>query len=65
MSEILLTPAQVCERLQISRKTLERLCLSRALGFVRVGGRYRFRESALAFYLGRSERLPLPSRVAA
>jgi excisionase family DNA binding protein len=36
--ESLLTPHDVCERLKISRKTLQRLCATRALGFVRVGG---------------------------
>jgi excisionase family DNA binding protein len=65
VTEKLLTPAQVCEQLQISRKTLQRLCATRALGFVRVGGSVRFRESAITYYVGKAERLPVPSRVAA
>jgi excisionase family DNA binding protein len=58
----LFTPHEVCAQLQISRKTLQRLCDSRAIGFLRVGIQLRFRESAVAFYISKAERLPVPQR---
>jgi len=64
-AERLLTPDQLCDRLQISRKTLQRLCASRAIGFVRVGTQLRFRETAVAFYVAKAERLPMPQKIAA
>ncbi len=54
----LLTPDDVCSRLQISRKTLQRLTGGRQIGFIRVGNQVRFRETALDLYLTRRELIP-------
>jgi excisionase family DNA binding protein len=47
----LLTSEQVCEFLQISPKTLQRLRLRRSLSYIRVQGQIRFRQSVLENYI--------------
>jgi len=51
----LLTPKQVCERLAVSRRTLQRLTDERLISFVRVGGQVRFRESVVELYVTKEE----------
>lgn len=50
-SDSLLTPEQVCERLAVCRKTLQRICNAKQIAFVRVGGSIRFRPSAVEYYI--------------
>ena len=50
-----LTSRDVCALLKISSKTLERLRKKRALNFVRLGGAYRFRRSAVDLFLSQRE----------
>lgn len=60
VSTQLLTPAQVCAKLAISRKTLQRMCQNSHLSFLRVNGSYRFRETAIELYITRQERIAKP-----
>jgi excisionase family DNA binding protein len=60
MSDNLLTPSVVCQRLSISRRTLQRFTDSGRILFVRVGAQIRVPESALAEHLKRNTRLPAP-----
>jgi excisionase family DNA binding protein len=58
--EEFLTSRDVCALLKISSKTLERMRKRRALNFVRVGGAYRFRRSALDLFLAQREVMASP-----
>jgi len=51
--EKLLTKAEVCEMLQISRATLDRIVASGELVALRVGAQVRFEKNTLLLYLGR------------
>jgi excisionase family DNA binding protein len=58
--EKFLTTRDVCAALKISPKTLERLRKRRALNFIRVGGAYRFRRSAINLFLSQREVMASP-----
>jgi excisionase family DNA binding protein len=58
----LLTPKQVCAQLAVSRKTLQRLTNDREIGFIKVGGQVRFRDTALAVFLTKNEELARPPK---
>ncbi len=53
----LLTPAEVCQILNISKKTLDRMRLQRppAISYVRVRGGFRYRRAAVDAYVCRNE----------
>jgi len=53
----LLTPAEVCQFLNISTKTLDRMRLERppAISFVRVRRGYRYRRGAVEAFVARHE----------
>jgi hypothetical protein len=56
-TDVLLTPADVCLRLRISRKTLQRMnhgCPP-AISYVKTRGGYRYRRAALEFYISQHE----------
>jgi len=49
----LLTKTEVCEALQISRATLDRIVAAGEIEALRIGGQVRFSQQALYCYLGR------------
>ena len=53
----LLTPAEVCLLLSISKKTLDRLRLQKppALSYIKLRGGFRYRRAAVDFYINRNE----------
>lgn len=51
----ILTSKQVCEILQVSAKTLQRLRNKRAISFIRAGGGYRYRRIAVDRYIANRE----------
>jgi len=64
MSEKYLTPLAVCELLQISRKTLQRVLRAKKITYVKVGAQFRIPESALIAYLARRTVVVAPGRAA-
>jgi excisionase family DNA binding protein len=56
LGERLLSSKEVCSRLKISTKTLQRICKRGAINFIRISGSlYRFRPAAVELFLSRSE----------
>jgi excisionase family DNA binding protein len=54
--ERLLSSREVCERLNICAKTLQRMCARGAISYVRISeSLYRFRPSAVELFLSRAE----------
>jgi excisionase family DNA binding protein len=58
----LLTPKQVCDRLQISTRTLGRYIHENRIPFVKLKGLYRFKENSIVNYLFEQETLSSPKR---
>jgi excisionase family DNA binding protein len=56
LGDRLLSSKEVCSRLNISTKTLQRICKRGAINFIRISGSlYRFRPAAVELFLSRSE----------
>ncbi len=56
LGDSLLSSKEVCSRLNISAKTLQRICKRGAINFIRISGSlYRFRPAAVELFLTRSE----------
>jgi excisionase family DNA binding protein len=54
--EKLLTSAQVCEGLNISRRTLRRYCKMKLINYIPLpGGDFRFRQSAVELFINQRE----------
>ena len=51
----LLNAQQVCEVLQISRRTLTRWIRKNLINYVRIGGQYRFRPAAVELFVSQRE----------
>jgi excisionase family DNA binding protein len=64
MSEKYITPLAVCEQLNISRKTLQRLLRAKKITHVLVGSQFRIAESALAAYLSKRTVVAAPGKAA-
>lgn len=63
MTSALLTKEQVCERLQVSRRSLDRLIAERRIGYRKIGGLVRFSEADLEeFVVGAAVPVVPPSR---
>ena len=60
--EQLLTSAEVCAELRISKATLSRLCAAGTLGCHRIGSQLRFRRADLTAYLDSARITPAPKR---
>ena len=54
MSEKLLTPREVCALLNISYRTLRRLCAGGEISYVYVRGQLRFRPAAVELYIAKN-----------
>lgn len=59
----LLTKTEVCELLQISRPTLDRIVAAGDLEALRVGGQIRFERNTLLLYLGRCRESKAPTKL--
>jgi excisionase family DNA binding protein len=54
--EVLLSSREVCDRLNISAKTLQRLCQRKQINYVRMSDTlYRFRPGAVELFLAKRE----------
>jgi len=61
--EKLLTKAEVCEALQISRATLDRIVAAGEIETLRIGGQVRFSQQELLCYLGRCRESKTPAKL--
>ena len=59
----LLTKTEVCELLQISRPTLDRIVAAGEIEVLRIGGQVRFSQQELLRYLGRCREQKAPARL--
>jgi excisionase family DNA binding protein len=52
--EKLLNAREVCTLLNVSRRTLNRICKRKCLAYILVGGSYRFRPAAIRYFLDKN-----------